>query len=137
MSSVLSADQSSNVPRSERDTFGIPSTPNRRYSSPSPRTSMQGGRSCYSPPPPPRHSTRVVGGSEPTADSVFLELNSGRSILNEAKPIDFSSTCLSRKGLYKEFEGENGNRRSVRPRIDSGFILVSPSYPHFPSSRIA
>ena len=134
---MLSAYQTSNVPKSAKskgDSFGIPSTPSRCYSSPSPETSRPGGKSCYSPPPPPRHSTRVVGGSEPDADSVFFELNSGRSILNPAKTIDFSSICLSRKALYKEFEGENGNRRSVRPHIDSGFILVSPSYPHFPSS---
>mmetsp|Transcript_38424 Transcript_38424/g.69259 ORF Transcript_38424/g.69259 Transcript_38424/m.69259 type:complete len:206 (+) Transcript_38424:239-856(+) len=134
---MSSAYQTSNVPKSAKskgDPFGIPSTPSRCYSSPLPETSRPGGKSCYSPPPPPRHSARVVGGSELAADSVFLELNSGRSILNLDKPVDFSSICLPRKALYKGLEGENGNRRSVRPRIDSDFILASPSYPHFPSS---
>lgn len=80
-----------------------PSTESRRYSSPPPSKSrFTDGKSLYSPPPPPLHfAVREVGG-EPAAESMLLELNSGRSIFNPTE-----------KSLEKIFEFEDPHRRRV------------------------
>mmetsp|Transcript_23515 Transcript_23515/g.40121 ORF Transcript_23515/g.40121 Transcript_23515/m.40121 type:complete len:198 (+) Transcript_23515:156-749(+) len=125
---MSTAKQTLNVLESKGDVVGTPLTPRPRYSSPPPCTNSPGWKSNWSPPPPPQYSANSESG--PAADSVLLELNSGHSILNPTKPADIASISLSRKALYKEFNSEAGNSRNVRPRIDSSFILVSPSSHH-------
>lgn len=130
---MSSADSSvtSSAAKSGRGPF-IVTPPGRLYSSPPPDASKPIGKSCYSPPPPPCYLTKIIGLREP-ASVVEFKINSGRSILNP-NPVEFSDPIISRKSPSEDFGLEdNCDRRSVRPRIDSGLTLANPSYPYLRS----
>ena len=115
--------------KSGEDSF-IPSTPTRNRC-PSPllgASKPTGTKSCCSPPPAPRpYANSSAGGSEVSTESVFIEINSGRSLLNPKQVDIFSGFNMPRKALYTDFEHEAENvHTTVRPSIDCGFFLMSP-----------
>ncbi|KAL7552603.1 hypothetical protein ACHAWF_015840 [Thalassiosira exigua] len=114
-----------------------PPAPRYRYSSPPPVANKSINQTRRSPPPPPHHfATRSGVASEPTSDSVWREINSGHSVL-EPEPTDIFHASLARSEFYKSVGGGGEDRRSVRPNIHRGFVLVSPYSSHFHSPSSA
>jgi hypothetical protein len=119
----MSSHPSSSVSTVEKDSF-INSPPEiRRFASPPPGDITPSGKSYYSPPPAPRCFSKSAGASEPNADSVLNEINTGRSMFNPAR-MDITSISLSRRLLYKEFESEAEG--------DDFTTHISQSYPQWP-----
>lgn len=98
--------------------------------------------SC-SPPPTPRPlrycPAQSVIDSDISSDSLFRELNLGRSILNPKPRVMPYTHNLSRKRLFSELHKEtrqdgdiNENARHIHPCFDHNYVLTNPSYPHLP-----